>query len=299
MSPDLVRLGLRVTLGGSELERLVVVGGNLEYLISLPRDRLLTHTEVRLSAAVLRRLLVDRQLSKLWQTMNPPAGMRLSVEATDLDAALKQWPEGWIRNAWAGGAISGAAHHGGWIVAVVPEAEHAPYGSPEAYFEANPLPQMAGLRRMSVHEWMSSTSVAIQTDTLGLVGVSRASVLTYIAKRKGGVHFDPSRNLAGKKGRKERREIESLLLDHGLLRVGHLSGPEYEVASIAYTVAGADWAGALVKAAQQMAPAEFDGDPRELKFWTGAENADGTGWATTTFNAPQADESQSPDDVTR
>jgi hypothetical protein len=52
---------VRVELAGTDLERLVVVGGDLEYLMDLPCDRLLSHTEVRLVAGILRRLLVDGQ----------------------------------------------------------------------------------------------------------------------------------------------------------------------------------------------------------------------------------------------
>jgi hypothetical protein len=37
--------------GGSDLERLVLVGSDLEYLFSLPQDRLLTHTAVMVAAA--------------------------------------------------------------------------------------------------------------------------------------------------------------------------------------------------------------------------------------------------------
>jgi hypothetical protein len=37
------RIEIQAELAGSDLERLVVVGGDLEYLIGLPRDRLLTH----------------------------------------------------------------------------------------------------------------------------------------------------------------------------------------------------------------------------------------------------------------
>lgn len=54
-------IDLEFRLGGPDLERFVVVGGDLEFLMSLPRDRLLTHTEIRLAAGVLRRLLVEDQ----------------------------------------------------------------------------------------------------------------------------------------------------------------------------------------------------------------------------------------------
>jgi hypothetical protein len=41
-----------------------VVGGDLEFLMSLPRDRLLTHTEIRLAAGVPRRLFVAYRMAR-------------------------------------------------------------------------------------------------------------------------------------------------------------------------------------------------------------------------------------------
>jgi hypothetical protein len=40
-----VQIQLRVT-GLQEMERLVVVGSDLEFLLGLPRERLLTHREI-------------------------------------------------------------------------------------------------------------------------------------------------------------------------------------------------------------------------------------------------------------
>ncbi len=127
------------------------------------------------------------------------------------------WPAQWIRYAWAGGASSTGVHHTGVILAVVPRAEHERYGSPEAFFKARPLPVTGETRRMTIDDWQRSTSVAIQTNEIGLVRISRAAVLTYVVNRKGSVHFDPRRNLTIKKKSRKRREIESHLLDHGLL----------------------------------------------------------------------------------
>jgi hypothetical protein len=279
------RIEIQAELAGSDLERLVVVGGDLEYLIGLPRDRLLTHTEVRLSAGVLRRLLVDNQLKRLWRSIGASTVAQSTVEATEIDTALNAWPPGWIRYAWAGGASSTGAHHNGLILAVIPKQEHERYGSLEAFLEANPMPLQGETRRMTIDVWQRSTSVAIQTNEIGLVRISRASVLTYIANRKGGTHFDPSRNLAIKKKNRNRREIESQLLDHGLLRVGHLSGPEFEVASMVQAIASSDWAREIVRVALAAAPEDFHGDPNELKFWTGMKEADGTGWAISRFQA--------------
>ena len=279
------RIEIRFELAGPDLERLVVVGGDLEYLIGLPRDRLLTHTEVRLCAGVLRRLLLDNQLKRLWRSIGASTVTQLTVEATEIDTGLALWPPGWIRYAWAGGASSAAAHHTGVILAVIPKQEHERYGSPEAFLQAHPLPLKGETRRMTIEVWQRSTSVAIQTNEIGLVRISRAAVLTYMANRKGGAHFDPSRNLAIRRKSRNRREIESHLLDHGLLRVGHLSGPEFEVASMVQAIASSDWAAEIVRVAQAAAPEDFHGDPNELKFWTGMKEADGTGWATSRFQA--------------
>jgi hypothetical protein len=65
------RVDIQFQLAGPDLERLVVVGSDLEFLLSLPRDRLLTHTEVRLSAAVLRR--PARPAFKTYRNFSPIA----------------------------------------------------------------------------------------------------------------------------------------------------------------------------------------------------------------------------------
>jgi hypothetical protein len=277
------RVEIEFSLEGSDLERLVVVGSDLEYLIGLPSDRLLTHTEIRLCAGVLRRLLLDNQLKQLWWTIGASTVTPLTVEATEIDTGLAAWPARWIRYAWAGGATSSGAHHTGFILSGIPKEDHERYGSIEELLEAHTLPLKGEKRRMTLDAWQRSTSVAIQTNEIGLVQITRAAVLTYIANRKGGVHFDPGRDLTIGKKRRKRREIESHLLDHGLLRVGHLSGPEFEVASMVQAITSSDWAAEIVRVAKESAPEDFHGDPSELKFWTGTKEADGTGWATSRF----------------
>ncbi len=103
------------------------------------------------------------------------------------------------------------------------------------------------------------------------------------------VASDTKRDPTGKNVRNRRAEVEHHLLDHGLLRVGHLSGPEYEVVSMAQAVALSDWAQQFIEIAKDKAPEEFGGDPQELKYWTGMREADGTGWATSRF-VPKAGE---------
>jgi hypothetical protein len=275
-------LELRAELRGADLERLVVVASDVEYLFTLPRDRLLSHTEIRLAASILRRLLIDNQLGALLRSMGAPRGFQPSVEATYIDDALSHWPSAWIRYAWAGGASVSGARHTGIILAAVPRQEHEPYGSPEKFLEANPMPFRGGTRHLTVSDWLRSTSVAVQTNELGLVRIARGSVLKFISNRKGGVHFDPTRRL-NLEGKRRRREIEAHLLDHGLLRVGHLSGPEYEIASMVRAIAESDWAETLTQTVLESASEQLHGDPSELRFWTGMKEADGTGWATMRF----------------
>ncbi len=278
------RVVIPFEVSGPNLERLVVVGSDLEYLQSLPSDRLLTHTEIRLAAAVLRRLLIDDELHAAWRIIGAHKVAKLLVDATEIDTVLATWKETWIQYAWAGGASVSGAHHAGLVLGAIPKEEHEAYGSVDEFFRANPLTYQAERRKMTIEGWLRSISVAIRTNELGLVKISRRSVLTYIANRRGGVHFDSRRNLADLKPKRRRREIESFLLDHGLLRVGHLSGPEFEVQSMVQALAASDWSHELVRIAHSAAPEDFSGDPNELKLWTGVQQADGTGWATWKYN---------------
>lgn len=277
------RIKIEFELNRSELERLVVLGGDLEFLIDLPHTRLLTHTEVRICAAVLRRLIVDNQVNHVWRILNGFKASPPFVEATDIDADLARWEESWVRYAWAGGAIGDQAHHKGFVFAIVPAAVNQQYDSLEELFRERKIAGIAETRSMTFDAWQRSTSVAIQTEKAGLVKISRAAVVKYLANRRGGVHFDPNRSVlqVGKKGK---REIEMSLLDHSLVRVGHLSGPEFEIASMAQTIANSWWAPEIVRLAQELAPEDFGGDPQELKLWTGLTEADGSGWATVRFD---------------
>ncbi|WP_139135486.1 hypothetical protein [Micromonospora tulbaghiae] len=287
MSESVEKIRVEVELDKTELERLVVVGGDLEFLISLPRDRLLNHTEVRICAAVLRRLIVDNQLNQTWRALDGFKVAPPSVEATDIDGPLANWDQSWVRYAWAGGATTNQAHHRGFIFAVIPKAVNDRYSSPDELFEARRLSGIAEIRAMTFDHWQRSTSVAIQVEKIGLIKVSRATVVKYLANRKGGVHFDPSRNVlqAGKRGR---REVEMSLLDHGLLRVGHLNGPEFEIASMVQAIAGTWWAPEIVRLAHELASEDFNGDPHELQLWTGLQEADGSGWAAMRFDQPES-----------
>lgn len=280
------RVELKFRLSGPDLERLVVVGGDLDYLASLPKDRLFSHSEIRLAASVLRRLFVDDLIGAVWRSIGGSRVGPLTLLATDIDSSLNEWPEGSIAYAWAGGALVTTVGHAGFLLAKVPAKDGKPQ-EPTLSSMANQAEHR--FVSMSIHRWLRSTSVAMNTNTDGLVRISRQSVLTYMANRKGGVHFDPRRGIdLPKKGPKKHRDIESRLLDHGLLRIGHLSGPEFEVMSMVHAVVSCDWALELSRAAVDLAPEDFQGDPQIVKFWTGMREADGSGWATvrTTSDPP-------------
>ena len=268
----------------SKLEQLVVVCDDVACLRDLPRDRLPSHTEVRIAASILRRLLIDNggELFKIWRSIDRDGVAPLTVEATDLGAFLKAWPSEWIWYAWAGGAQFPGAHHAGFVMYRVPKEVHEPYGSPEKFISERGMPGEPKRIRFSLSGLLESPGAAIQTDA-GLHVIGRKRIIDYIANRKGGVHFDASRNLSVRGITNRRRNAEYHLLDHGLLRVGHLSGPEYEVVSIAQALVGEEWADELIRIGSENAPSEFRGDPAEMRVWTGMKEADGTPWATWTY----------------
>jgi hypothetical protein len=75
--------------------------------------------------------------------MGTPADAPPTVEASEIDTALSQWPEAWVFYAGAGGGSAGPAQHQGFILSAVPAAEWRAYGSPEAFLEAHPFPRTA------------------------------------------------------------------------------------------------------------------------------------------------------------
>ncbi|MGE3811537.1 MAG: hypothetical protein AB7I24_08300 [Candidatus Nanopelagicales bacterium] len=281
----------RLEVSGSDLEAFVTVGGDLEFLAGLPMDRLYTHTEVRVVAGVLRRLLIDNLLGVVVRASKAGGEpLQLGVRAIEIDSALNV-QEPWVRFAYAGGAELPGAAHNGFILAVVPASVLAEYGSQEQFMAAHPMPQIGERKHLTMTDFLASTSVAIRPDNSPLIRISRKTVLQYMANRKGGVHFDPRRRLE-LPARKKVKEYEYALLDFGLLRLGHLSGPEFEVMSMAHAIVQSDWAPQIIEIAQNVAPAEFFGDPADMNVFTGLRGEDGTGdgWETWKFDGPPASE---------
>lgn len=155
---------LELEFRGDDVERLVVVGDDLRFLQDLPRDRLATHTEVRLAAGILRRLLIERNLEDLWARSTGKEKITLSVSATDLDAALNATAEELVWYAWAGGALSGtSAGHAGFIAAILKKADYDEFG-PEAFMKSGKYgqPETAS---MDLRAWLRSTAMAAMSLT--------------------------------------------------------------------------------------------------------------------------------------
>ncbi len=261
-------ISFEVEFSGADLERLIIVGSDLQLLRELPRTRLLTHAEVRSAAAILRRLLVDGQLQRLWAQVRGDKQVPYTLEGVHLDPWLDAWPEGWVRNAYAGGAETGVAHHTGWAMSAIPKEVVDAHASVDALIEARVPTEEISTTLFTLDAYLASTCVATLTDELGLVRISRRSVLKYLANQKGGVHFSPGRPMVlPSNPRKNRKEVEIAVLDWGLLRIGHLTGPEYEVMSMAQSVADAQWTGEIVRASEEAVPDDLGGDPMTLRFW--------------------------------
>lgn len=268
-----------------ELERTVVTAGDLEFLMQVSESSLPSHTEIRLAAGVLRRLLVDGQLRRTWSSFEDALGP-LEVSATDLDQALDDFETGWSRewliHAWAGGGSwqGMPAQHSGFLLCSVPPGAWESYGSPDAFFAARGGVPEPRTRDFKLDELLKSSALAVRVNSR-VWRISRQAVVQYVANRKGGVHFDPGRSLKPTAKNSKRRKLEqALILDHGLIRVGHLSGPEFEVACLCQFLARAPWTSRVIEIAHDVAPAEFEGSPDQLHFWS----PEGKGkWETMTF----------------
>ena len=185
-----------------------MVGSDLELLRTLTDQRLPSHAEVRAAAAILRRLLIDGpgELARVWRSIAGEAhrDLPLTVTAVDLDEQLNSVPDPtWVFAAYAGGADTGkiAANHGGQALCSVPTGHHDGTGEAPSWAQ-----QEFQLKTMTISHWLRSTSIAITTKEVGLVRISRAGVVRYVANRKGGVHFTPGRRKTiSKKQAKQRK----------------------------------------------------------------------------------------------
>src|SRR5665811_1203033 len=273
-----------VTLSASDIERLVVVASDLEFLERVGSTGIPSHTDVRLAAGVLRRLLIENQLSHGCRPIASAVG-DLSIEVNDLDQTLDEFesrgsPE-WLIYAWAGGGSweGMLASHGGFVLASVPKAEWSAYGTPGAFFEAVDLRLTPAENQHSPGRILSSTAIAFRHEGTNL-RIPRREVIKYIANRKGGVHFDPSRKIKPEaKAGKRKSVLFAQIMDLGLIRVGPLSGPVYEIAALIASIAQSPWSNRIRSIAAEVAPQDFV-DNSEMRFWSPEGR-----WETMTFGS--------------
>jgi hypothetical protein len=277
-----------VTLSASELERLVVVASDLEFLERVGSAGIPSHTDIRLAAGVLRRLLIENQLSHGCRPISSAVG-DLSIAVNDLDETLDETldefesrgsPE-WLIYAWAGGGNweGMMASHDGFVLASVPKAEWSAYGTPDAFLAAVDLRLRPAENQHSPGRILSSTAIAYRHEGTNL-RIPRREVIKYIANRKGGVHFDPSRKIKPEaKATKRKSVLFAQIMDLGLIRVGPLSGPEYEIAALIASVTQAPWSSKIRLIAAEAAPQDFV-DNSELQFWSPEGR-----WETMTFGS--------------
>ena len=266
-----------VEIKGSQLdfERLAVVAGELEYLRSIPNDRLPSHTEVRLVAVVLRRLFIDDWLETAWKLLRPALGFERgqlpAVKARSLDPV---WGDRSIAerivHAWSGGGSFGpieAQHQGFWMFRV--PRSSADSEQPDSEILARIGDAASEAQIMSIREWMKSAVHLVNHDDR-IHRVSRRDVLKYTNNYRGGAHLSPTPNgrvnYEARSGKARDRAV-ARLLGQGTLRIGHLRPFEYEVAVMGQQVAEADWCDYMIDAARQNVPEEFDGDATEIRAW--------------------------------
>ena len=206
-----------VTVDPEELEDARVVAEDLQYLMDewVPR---LDRAALRRDSPMLRRLLVQGQYGRAWRTLGLPGEPYIS--APSFDAMLGEADRRFIQSAFAppgqtvretvlrtGGKIelgvvqdipagavavvvAGYPEGIGSVLAAIPQETAGQESSPDAavqkYIGAHVGQRL--IRGQSLSAYLASPAALIT----GVV-ITRKDVITYVANKLGGAHFDPSR----------------------------------------------------------------------------------------------------------
>lgn len=220
-----------------------IVRDDLVFLRSLNYCRP-SRTDVRIASSILRRLLHEEMFFVAWQI----AGLEgePSISAVDLQTMVADLPPRYIHYAYAGGAKTEGAHHQGYVLLVVPAEEAKTEGHEQVSKRVAKLIKQPTVRGFLLAEFLHSPSVIS-----GEARVSRLQVVRYVANKLGGVHWDNKRGeWTDPIGSRQR------LLDENHMIVGRLTGPLYEVLSIAQAISTSSDTTRLIERVGEIAPEE-------------------------------------------
>lgn len=186
----------------TELEK--QIRSDLSYLrASWTKKEFLDDDVLRRDSVILRRFLVDGGAGLL-----PGYRRRLGrkgpieVRAIDLKPALEGLDRQQIDFASAGGAEhNGTVVHSAFVCRAVltPEQIKARYERGETY------------RNMSITRYLDSSCLVVRG-----VSVSRRNIVQYIANRRGGVHFDPTRDRLAPQGEDQFKALDQAMVEWSL-----------------------------------------------------------------------------------
>lgn len=201
-----------------------------------------SRSSVRVSASILRRLLVDEMYPAAWQFSGLTS--RPTVEAFDLGSAVARIESRHIHYAYAGGAPTEGAQHTGYILLAIPKEEVDAANAEAQVQKIRSLLSLPKRKVFIIDDFCSSPSVICGNDA-----VSRSGIIRYVANKLGGVHWDNARGawtdpVAGRQR----------LLDENHMMVGRLSAPLYEAVSIAYDLSTSNDAKRLCQQINEIAP---------------------------------------------
>ncbi len=227
--------------------------------------------EVRIASSILRRLLYDGVLMATWNALGFSG--QPSLEAVDLIAVLGKVPRRYVHYAYAGGAKLPGANHCGYVLFVIPKAEHEARGGPEVFVRELQGKLAPGSTKVFPLDQFCVSPCAISGDN----SVSRLELVRYVANKLGGVHLD-----AGRASWSDPLGAQQRFLDETHIRVGRFPAPYYEIISIAQNVARSDDTARIIDTAEREFPEEAAPD-NILSFREGR----GGSYANMTF-APKA-----------
>jgi hypothetical protein len=185
---SLPRLAGRFMKVDSEaLDRIRVVAEDITYL-RREWSQDVDDASLRISSPILRRLLVDGLLQRVWRDLG--LDKQPIVSAPSLEVMLKPFPIRKITYAQAGGA----KHQGIVVTSVV---EYGDYLSPDQAMKAFGSGPNAPDRDFSLRRFLEGTCIVVNSAQ-----ISRHTLVKYIANKLGGVHLDFGRNLTKDEERK-------------------------------------------------------------------------------------------------
>jgi hypothetical protein len=145
-------------------------------------DQDVSDASLRRSSPIFRRLLVEDHLQRCWRHLG--LDKQPIIRAVSLEPFLSRIDPARIAYAQAGGAI----HQGITVQVPIEVVGYIPPHEARQIFGSS---EDSAERDLRLKTFLDSTCVVARGNK-----ISRRTLVKYVANKLGGVHFDPSRNIA-------------------------------------------------------------------------------------------------------